>query len=225
MSLPLTASGDRVDLPAARSLAVRSQSDPSLAVGARLARREPPQYLSSDQVRVLIDAIRRPRTKLLAKVLYQTGARISEALALLGADIDLENRRIRIPTLKQRRRGRTKMALAHRWMPMPDGLAADVAAWLVKNPLAENERLFPIGKSAAWQAIRKAGDKAGLAARGGRHVSPHILRHSYAARLMDSGVPLAAVKELMGHEWVTSTMVYLRVADSDLKDHVAHTRF
>ncbi len=117
----------RRDLPLALRSAPGAASDPSLELAARLGLRQPPQYLSSEQMRTLIDGIRRPRTRLLVELLYQTGARISEAIAILGSDIDLENRRVRIRTLKRRGVCRGKPRVTYRWAPMPDSLAVDLA--------------------------------------------------------------------------------------------------
>ena len=66
----------------------------------------------------------------------------------------------------------------------------------------------PLGKSAVQQSFRLAIKKAGIT----KDVSVHSLRHSYATHLLEQGVDIVTIKELLGHAAIETTMMYLHVA-------------
>ena len=66
----------------------------------------------------------------------------------------------------------------------------------------------PLGESAVQQAFRLAVSKAGIT----KEAHVHTLRHSYATHLLEEGVDLVSIKELLGHSNVQTTMMYLHVA-------------
>ena len=74
--------------------------------------------------------------------------------------------------------------------------------------------LIPPCSRIVWAIVRNAGRRAGL----GRDVSPHTLRHTFATHLVEGGADLAAVQELLGHDWLSTTTRYIHVHDS----HVEH---
>jgi integrase/recombinase XerD len=176
-----------------------------------------PQYLTREQVRDLIGAARTERDRMLLRVLWETGGRISEVLALVRSDVDVEHRQIRLETLKRKRDKRRKAEQVFRWIPVQPALVADLAAWFLSSGLAEGVRLFGISRITAYRKVRDAAARVGMVARGGRRPSPHILRHSFAVNLLSQGVPMPVVKEMLGHASILNTMEYSRVAPEEAR--------
>src|SRR6266849_1481978 len=199
--------------------------DPQAIALARLDRAALPQYLTREQVQKLVEACRdyrNGRDRLFIRAAFETGGRVSELVQIRRSDIDLTNRQIRIRTLKRRTDKRRKVQHAARWIPVSHSLVADLGVYLLALPLDENDfRLFPFTRQAAHKLIRAAGKRAGLVARGGREVSPHILRHSFAMNCLTQGVPITVVKELMGHASIASTMVYLKTDPAQAREFLS----
>lgn len=211
--------------------------DPQAAALLRLDRAALPQYLTREQVQQLVAACRKDRDRLFVRVGFETGGRVSELIAIVRSDIDLSNRQIRIRTLKRRSDKRRRRAETFRWIPVSHSLCADLAAhFLEKKSLIEaqlldleyvrrDELLFPFTRQGAFKLIRAAGRRANLVARGGRDVSPHILRHSFAMNCLTQGVPINVVKELLGHASITNTMVYLKTDPAQARAFLSKVQF
>ncbi len=211
--------------------------DPQAAALLRLDRATLPQYLTREQVQQLVAACRKERDRLFCRVGFETGGRVSELIAIVRSDIDLSNRQIRIRTLKRRIDKRRRRAETFRWIPVSHSLCADLAAhFLEKKTLTEaqmldleyvrrDELLFPFTRQGAFKLIRAAGRRANLVARGGRDVSPHILRHSFAMNCLTQGVPINVVKEMLGHASITNTMVYLKTDPAQAREFLSKVQF
>lgn len=190
----------------------------------RLERRTLPKYLPPEQVRRLIAAARNERNRLLLEVLWQTGGRISEVLAVTAEDIDLTNRQIRLLTLKQPKDRRLRPIEHRRWIPIPDRLATDLASYLLKRGTKES-RLFPISRVRAFEIVRDAARAAGLTADTGHGIGPHTLRHSFAVNCLNQGVPINVLKDLLGHSSILTSMIYLRVVPADFRAFLERVQF
>lgn len=200
----------------------------------RVDRAALPQYLTREQVAKLVAACRESkngRDRLFVRMAFETGGRVSELIEIRRSDVDLTNRQVRLRTLKRRTDRRRKIAHAARWIPVSHSLVADLGVYLLelRPELGEKEfddfRLFPFTRQAAHKLIRAAGKRAGLVARGGRDVSPHILRHSFAMNCLTQGVPITVVKELLGHAAITSTMVYLKTDPAQAREFLSKVQF
>jgi len=202
--------------------------DPEALALMRLDRAALPQYLDRAQVYELIEACRRShhgRDRLFVRVAWETGGRVSELIALRRCDTDIANRQIRLITLKRRTDRRRKVQQAARWIPVSPALCADLAQFFLDAELAGDARLFPISRVAAFKLISKAAKRAKLVARGGRDVSPHILRHSFAMNCLTQGMPITVLKDLLGHASIASTMVYLKTHPVTAKEFVSKVQF
>ena len=166
------------------------------------------------------------RDRALLEFLYGTGARISEVVGLARDDVDLTARTV---TILRGKGGKTRL------VPLGGYAAAAVEAYLVRaRPgLAEagtgtpavflNARGGRLSRQSAWTILRRAADAAGLNA---THMSPHVLRHSYATHLLDGGADVRVVQELLGHASVTTTQIYTLVTVDRLREvyATAHPR-
>lgn len=85
---------------------------------------------------------------------------------------------------------------------------------------SEDSRLFPITSRTAERIVDRAVEKAGFS---GRKITPHTFRHSLATHLLRQGANIRIVQETLGHRAISSTMVYTGVANKDLLE--AHKKF
>ncbi|QTX04978.1 site-specific tyrosine recombinase XerD [Agromyces archimandritae] len=169
------------------------------------------------------DEPERVRDKALLELLYATGARVSEAVALNVDDlIDGEVVRLLGKGGKQR------------IVPVGSYARRAIDAYLVRARPVFSARgkatpaLFlgvrgaRLSRQSAWWVIQDAAERAGLAA----HVSPHTLRHSFATHLLAGGADVRVVQELLGHASVATTQIYTMVTVDTLRDMytAAHPR-
>jgi integrase/recombinase XerD len=163
----------------------------------------PPRALRIDQVRTLLVSVRDNRDRLVFSLLYATGMRLGEAIAMRVVDIGRDQPLIRIerqkggdsrhvlmpPTLRD--------ALRRYWMSYRP---ADV--FFERRPLRDPRPLCP---ATLQQAFRVARDVCGL----DETTTVHSLRHSFATHTLRAGVDVVTVQRLMGHRTLFSTMRYL----------------
>jgi integrase/recombinase XerD len=157
----------------------------------------PVSYLTEEEIRLLIEACKRERDKLLILVLFQTGLRISEALALTPGSIrEFEGK----PALEIVGKGKKLRLVA-----MPVNLKEKLESYAYRARIAPTERFFGINRFRAWQILDEARKRAGLQKR----VFPHLLRHSDAIiRLRKTGNP-KALQYHLGHNTPAMTLRYL----------------
>lgn len=207
-------------------------ADPSESLAAPKQPKRLPKALSHAQVEALLaatdgdDAVRM-RDKALLELLYATGARVSEAVALdvddlVGAEGTPELIRVLGKGDKQR------------IVPVGSFARSAVEAYLVRaRPLlAAGRRSTPalflgargarLSRQNAWLIIRAAAERAGLTV----EVSPHSLRHSFATHLLAGGADVRVVQELLGHASVATTQLYTHVSIDSLRDayQLSHPR-
>ncbi len=158
------------------------------------------------------------RDRALVELLYGTGIRVGELVALDVRDLELRAQEIRVMG-----KGRKE-----RVVPIPEQARLALAAWvevrrhtgLMSEPLFISLRARREEKPrrlAAREARRILGERA-LRANLGEHVHPHRLRHSYATHLLDMGADLREIQELLGHSSLSTTQKYTAVSIEHLRD-------
>jgi len=157
-------------------------------------------YLTREEIIRMCEVItgkHQTRDRLLIKLLFVTGLRISEALSLTVQMIGSHEGR---PVLFIKGKGQKQRLVA-----CPDAFAHRLKSYAFDKGLKAEDRIFGIDRRRAWQIIKKAGKDAGITKR----IYPHLLRHSDAIeRLRQTGNPKALQLHL-GHESITMTMRYL----------------
>ncbi len=167
-----------------------------------------PVVLSKDEIRLLLDACTHEKSKLLVKLLYGSGLRISEALSLKVEDLELNDRHAWVRSGKG---GKDRMVI------LADGLISDMKRYFRKKGFTSGY-IFP-GKNGsmtsrnAQKIISTAAKRAGIR----KHVTPHKLRHSFATHLRDSGNDLRVIQELLGHANISTTEIYTHVSSEEKK--------
>jgi integrase/recombinase XerD len=177
------------------------------------APRRLPTILSVEEVTQLIDAADGLYHRTMLMVLYSTGMRSAELLHLQVADIDSRRMLIHI---RHGKGGRD------RYVPLSSTLLATLRVyyrwmrpqtWLFPGTVHNWRADKPITKRVLWNAVVCAAERAGLRKR----VSPHLIRHSYATHLLESGADLRTIQLLLGHVEVRHTVLYLHLSQKHLQ--------
>jgi len=159
------------------------------------------------------------RDHLLLVLLYNTGARVSEIIAVTVADVMLKD----APCVRLHGKGRKQRA-----MPLWRSTAKEIRAWLRRNPqleasaaLVPNRDGHPMTRSNVRQRLALAVQSASqcnpdLAK---RRISPHTVRHTTAMSLLQAGVDISVIALWLGHESPTTTHMYVE-ADLAMKEKV-----
>lgn len=162
-----------------------------------------PMVLSPAQVYVLLNALRKPVYRILFVTVYATGLRIHEACKLEVGDIDAKRGVIHV---RHGKGNKQRMV-----MLSPRLYAILRAYWKLVRPAAPylfaSRRGGPLKPDAARTALARAVQDCGLQGR----VTPHVLRHSFATHLLESGTDLRVIQVLLGHASITSTALYTQV--------------
>ena len=145
----------------------------------------------------LISKSKTPRNKILLSLIYFCGLRVSEALNINFEDIDFKENVIKVTKGKGNKQ---------RLIPMPKSLMIDLKSWLNLSNTKEG-RLFTI-KRVQVHNIVKSLDPT---------IHTHTLRHSYATHIYEKTHDLNKVKDLLGHETISTTQIYAHVSTQDKK--------
>jgi integrase/recombinase XerC len=155
-------------------------------------------------------ALLRLRDQALLELIYSTGLRVSEACALDTTDIDRDRYGVPIVLVRHGKGGKSR--------EVPLGGAADraLAAYLpARRALHASDRALFVNASGARltpRSVQRMVKRWSIA--GGVHAdaTPHGLRHSFATHLLDEGVDLRSIQELLGHASLASTQIYTKVS-------------
>jgi integrase len=157
------------------------------------------------EINDLIQVAPHAQARLLMLVQWRAGLRVSEALALEVADLQLDGER---PTLKVRQGKGGK----DRVVPVHPELGAGLRNFLAFSPVRRGP-IFDASRSTAWRwlklALARAVDLGAIPP--GRKVGTHTLRHSAARHWLASGVPINVVSRWLGHASLQTTLIYLEI--------------
>jgi len=176
-------------------------------------RRRLPSYHSSDQIRSVLAIIAgrtdkwagiKQRDTLIILMLAFTGLRKAELLKLRPCDI--ANGFIHV------RQGKGSK---DRVIPLANHLVKPLKAYIRKQGISSADRLFSIKEKECYNIVKKYALAAGI-----HDLSPHTLRHFFATALVEHGAQLKAIQELLGHENIQTTAIYLDVIPQHLKGSI-----
>ncbi|MFT2213044.1 site-specific tyrosine recombinase XerD [Rhizobium giardinii] len=205
--------------------------DPTGVLDAPKKARPLPKVLSINDVSRLIgqaeieaarvdgDVIGPLRMHALIELLYATGMRVSELVAL-PASVLAQNGRFLV--IRGKGNKERMVPLSHSAIRALQAYGAEMARNNAeqKTPPPESPWLFPSSGKAGYLPRQVfARDLKGLAARAGIRVaaiSPHVLRHAFASHLLANGADLRAVQELLGHSDISTTQIYTHVLEERL---------
>ncbi len=193
--------------------------DPSDGLKAPHIDKKMPEILSTDEVNRLLDQPRGNtpkdlRDRAMLELLYATGIRVSELINLKVSDVNLQvsyimcrdSRKERvIPFGAPAKRALTDYLKNARNLMVSDG---------------ENDTLFtncsgqPMSRQGFWKLVKYYARKAGITS----DITPHTLRHSFAAHLVENGADLRSVQEMLGHSDISTTQIYANMTQNKLRE-------
>lgn len=165
-----------------------------------------PVVLSAGEVRAVLRAVRHPVRRMALTTIYALGLRLGEGLALEAGHIDGERL---VVWVRDGKGARDRGAL----LPRPL-LARLRLYWKTERPASSTKFLFvprdglaPLHETTLQKTFTAARNDAGLA----KHATIHTLRHSYATHLIENGVSLRTIQQLLGHKSLKTTELYMHV--------------
>jgi integrase/recombinase XerD len=181
--------------------------------GPRVTRRLPESLTIEEMERLILAASGSEpldlRDRAMIEIAYGGGLRVSELVGLGAEGVDVENRCAHVHGKGDRERivplGRPAIAATRRYLRRgrPE---------LIRNRRSDrlfvNQRGGPLTRMGFFRVLRRRAIAAGLDP---RRIHPHLLRHTFATHLLQNGVSLRVVQELLGHRSLTTTEIYTAV--------------
>ena len=193
----------------------RRGDNPAAALTLPRRARTLPRTLSAGEVERLIEAAtgttpRTLRDRALVELLYGAGLRVSEAVGLDKAVVDLDDRLVRVTGKGDKERvvplGRPAVEALRRYLargrPHLDSRH--------RPELFLNAKGGALTRAGAFLILRRLAAEAGLEP---ARVHPHLLRHSFATHLLEGGADLRSVQEMLGHADLSTTKLYTHISD------------
>ena len=175
---------------------------PSTLVRPR-AIKSTPKVIAVNQVLTMIAKTRNLKHRLIISLLYSCGLRRGEIISLKCTDLNTERATIHI---RQGKWGKDRM------LPLPQSLLPLLREYVhffqPKTYLFEGQTTPKYSPTSIANIVSNAAKNAGIS----QHITPHMLRHSYATHLLEKGVDLRYIQELLGHSNIDTTTVYTHVA-------------
>ncbi len=167
-----------------------------------------PVVLSRKEVGLIVGSIKNIKHKLILSLAYGAGLRVSEVVGLKIADLDLEELTVCI------REGKGKR---DRISIVPEKIRGDLQNLVIgragENFVFQSERGGKLTSASAQKVFKNGLVKAGIK----KKASFHSLRHSFATHLLENGVSIRYVQELLGHQSIRTTQIYTKVMNPRLK--------
>ncbi len=190
--------------------------NPTTTLNAPKVEKQMPRILSEEEVeRLLAEPAKRStpkslRDRALLELLYATGMRVSEAVALRLSDVDLSAQRVCVVGRDDETRqlsltSRAVEALSAYLDYGRDALLQDRA----EQMLFVNQRGRPLTRQGLWLIIKSYAEASGL----GADITPHTLRHSCAAHRLARGAEPQQVRRLLGHANIATTQAYVDIVN------------
>ncbi len=196
--------------------------NPSLLLEAPRTGRHLPEVLTVDEVDAMLAAIdpaspQAGRNRAIIEVLYSCGLRVSELVGLEIARINLQLGYLTV----------TGKGSKERMVPLSPSAAAEIGEWLQERAqypvkaghegyLFLNRRGRALTRVMVFYIVRDLAAAAGIR----KTISPHTLRHSFATALLEGGANLRAIQQMLGHESIATTEIYLHLDNTRLRDEI-----
>lgn len=195
------------------------EREPTETIKAPKIEKKTPDVLSIQEVDALLKqpAGKTPkdlRDKAMLELLYATGIRVSELINLELKDVNLQlgyiicrdhNRERIVPFGSQ-----AKQALLKYIKNARNSMITDDSNDILFANCSGN----PMSRQGFWKLIKYYGNKAGIQT----EITPHTLRHSFAAHLVENGADLKAVQEMLGHSDISTTQIYANLGSKHIRE-------
>ena len=200
--------------------------NPATNIKAPKIERKEIEYLTVDEVEKLLsmpgnETPKQKRDKAILELMYATGIKVNELIASNVEDINLRIGFFTCPGTIGKARivpiGRmARMAIEDYLNGARDELLKDNQD---ERALFVNFYGGRMSRQGLWKLLKAYGAKAGLEGK----ITPHILRNSFAVHMVQNGADLKSLQELLGHEDISATQIYLSVMKNRIKDVYDHT--
>ncbi|MBE5055233.1 site-specific tyrosine recombinase XerD [Pseudoflavonifractor sp. DSM 107456] len=201
--------------------------NPARGLSPAKVERKLPQILTSKEVELFLEQpdasdAKGCRDRAMLELLYATGIRVSELIGLNMDHINLSAAFIRCS-------GRDRERIIPLYPAAVRALSdyiEHVRPQMIEHP--DERALFVnmsgerMSRQGFWKLIKYYQEKAGIQ----KEITPHTLRHSFAAHLLENGADLRSIQEMLGHADISSTQIYTQIVSQKLKDvyRKAHPR-
>jgi site-specific recombinase XerD len=171
--------------------------------------RQLPKVLSTEEVIGILKKASNLKHLVILSLLYSGGLRISELINLKVTDIDFDRKQIHLRRAKGRK---------DRYVGLSKYLEPTLRQYIEnykpESFLINGQSGPQYTSSSVRKLLSRAAEKAGI----GKRVHPHMLRHSYATHMLENGIDIRHIQELLGHKKPETTMIYTHVTTKQLTD-------
>ena len=201
--------------------------NPARGLSQTKVERKLPHILTSREVELFLEQpdpsdAKGCRDKAMLELLYATGIRVSELIGLNLDNINLSAGFIRCANRGKERIIPLYQAAVRALQNYLDRVRPQMVEHPDEKALFVNMSGERMSRQGFWKIIKHYQEKAGIQ----KDITPHTLRHSFAAHLLENGADLHSIQEMLGHADISSTQIYAQLVNQKLKDvyNKAHPR-
>lgn len=196
--------------------------DPTLKIDTPRIGRHLPDVLSVEDINAMVEAVdlerpEGPRNRAIIETLYGCGLRVSELCNLEIARVDFDDGILAVTGKGSKERIVPMSDESMRWIDEYRSWRATLPVKRGEEPyLFLNRRGHRLSRVMVFYIVRELAALAGVQ----KSISPHTLRHSFATHLLEGGANLRAIQQMLGHESIATTEIYLHIDNTRLREEI-----
>ena len=195
------------------------EQDISMSLHAPKIEKKAPEIMTQEEINALLaqpsgNTPKEIRDKAMLELLYATGIRVTELITLQVKDVNMSNSTIVLKDAKKTRTvpfGRPAHDALARYL---DGTRENMLEDKTSEVLFANCSGQTMSRQGFWKLIKYYTKKAGIE----MDITPHTLRHSFAAHLVENGADLRSVQEMLGHSDISTTQIYATLSHNHIRE-------
>ena len=171
--------------------------------------RKLPEILTKDEVKRLLEQLNHTKSRILIKLLYSSGIRLSECLSLKAEDLEMSDK---IGWVRSGKGGKDRMFI------LSEDVCKDLSNYFNERNISsgaifKNSKGKNLSPRNVQKIVKKAAQKAGI----NKNITPHKLRHSFATHLLEAGTDIRIIQELLGHSNLQTTQIYTKASQEQMR--------